>query len=963
MPHLSEQTGTSADNSISFGRFRLIPAQLQLLEANKPVHLGSRALAILIALTERAGELVSKDELITRVWPNTFVEEGNLRVHVAALRRALGDGQAGTRYVANIPGRGYRFVAPVSLTQEPKPPTSRAPGAASGRGLPLPLMRMIGRTDVVSALARHLAERRFVTIVGPGGIGKTTVALAVADNLSASYEDGIRFVDLASLADPTQVPSAVASVLGFTIRSDFPIPGLIALLADKQMLLVLDSCEHVIEAAAVLAVDVLRGAPGVHILATSREPLRAEGERVQRLAPLAFPPASAELTAAKALTYPAVELFVERAAAVLNGFDLSDADAPIVAEICCRLDGIALAIELAAGRVDAFGLRGVAARLDDRFRLLTRGRRTALPRHQTLSATLDWSYDALPDAERLVLRSLGIFTGRFSLEAASAVVTDPRLAGSEVADIVANLVAKSLVTADVAGLSAEYRLLDTTRAYALEKLAENGEREQVAQRHADYYRGLFERAEAECETRPLAEWLAQYGRHLDNLRAALDWAFSKGDASIGVALTAAAVRLWMNLSLMMECRRCVERALSHLESQAGRESPAGREARLHMQLLAALGAAVLLTTGVGPEMHARALAIAETLDDADYQLRSLWGLFVDAFTNGCRYRAALALAERFCGVAGKTTDPANALIGDRMVGVALHVLGDQEDAGRRIKRMLDSYVAPVGQSHVIRFQFDQRVVARVFHCRILWLQGLADKAIRGLEDTVAEARASDHPASLFRALTDAACPVALLADDLTSADAFVNALADLSAAQVIDPWKVWAQCYAGVLLMKRGVIATGLACLRAGLSAMPANAFHMHYTAFLADMAEGLGRAGEPAKGLATIDEALARSERNEERWCVAEFLRIKGELVLLENGPQAAVAADERFQESLDWARRQGALSFELRTSISRARLRRSQGRLVEARALLVPVYNRFSEGFATADLKAARALIDQLA
>ena len=955
---MSEQTGGSAENSISFGPFRLLPARQQLLEADKPVPLGSRALAILIALTERAGELVSKNELITRVWPDTFVEEGNLRVHVAALRRALGDGQAGTRYVTNIPGRGYRFVAPVSLAQESDSPISRTASTVRRRRLPLPLTRMVGRADVVSALARHFSDRRFVTIVGPGGIGKTTVALAAAHTLSDSYEDGIWFVDLASHPDPALVPSAIASVVGLTIHADNPIPSLVSLLTDKQMLLVLDSCEHVIEATAMLAVELLRGARGVHILATSREPLRAEGERVQRLAPLGFPAASPDLTAAKALTFPAVQLFVERAAAVLNGFDLSDADAPVVAEICGRLDGIALAIELAAGRLDAFGLRGVAARLDDRFHLLTRGRRTALARHQTLRATLDWSYDALPDVERLVLRSLGIFTGRFSLEAVSAI-TDARLTVSEVADAIANLVAKSLVTADVAGSIPEYRLLDTTRAYALEKMTEHGERQQLARRHAGYYRQVFERAEAEREIRPLAEWLAQYGRHLDNLRAALDWAFSaEGDAPAGVALTAAAVPLWMNLSLMKECRQHVERALSHLDTQA---SPAPR---LHMQLVVALGVVILNMQGSCPEMHAawaRVLEIAETVADADYQVRALWGLFVDDFTNG-RYRAALARAERLCAIAASMSDPAIGLIGDRMVGVALHILGDQEGARRRIKRMIDRYVAPVGQSHVIRFHFDQSVVARVFHSRVLWLQGLTDQALRSAESAVSEARASDHPASLFRALSEAACPLALSAGDLTSADRFVSALHDLSIEQALDQWKVWAQCLGGMLLIKRGEFVAGLARLRTGLSAMPPNSFHMHYTVFLADIAEAVGRSGEPAKGLATIDEALARSEHNEELWYISELLRIKGELVLLAEGARAAATADEHFRDSLDWARRQGALSLELRTSISRARLRRDQGRVVEARGLLVPVYNRFSEGFASADLKAARALIDQL-
>jgi len=285
-----DRTAASAHHAISFGPFRLVPSQQLLLEDGKPVRLGSRALDILIALAERPNELVSKEDLIARVWPDTFVEEGNLRVHIATLRRALGDGQAGKRYVANIPGRGYRFVAPISLSTEQASQAPPPSAAARTYELPAPPTRMLGRDDIVNSLISQLPQRRFITLVGPGGIGKTTVALAVADRSTASYPDGVRFVDLAPLTDPLLVPSALAFVLGLAIRSDSPIPGLVALLRDKKMLLVLDSCEHVIDAAASLAEQVLRGAPGVHILTTSREALRAQGERVQRLGPLAFQP-------------------------------------------------------------------------------------------------------------------------------------------------------------------------------------------------------------------------------------------------------------------------------------------------------------------------------------------------------------------------------------------------------------------------------------------------------------------------------------------------------------------------------------------------------------------------------------------------------------------------------------------------------------------------------------------------
>ena len=320
----------ASERAVSFGPFRLLPTQRLLLEGDKPVRLGSRALEILIALVERSGEVVGKSELIARAWPGTFVDEGNLKCQVGALRRTLG---ASNRYLVNIPGRGYSFIALVAPADGPK--QSRPPGAAAehANNLPANLTRMIGRTETVNALAGRVPRQPLLTIVGPGGIGKTSVVLAVAEALIGAYEHGVWLIDLAPLSDPRLVPGAVAAVLGLEIRSEDPLSGLTAALRNKQMLLVLDNCEHVVDAAAALASAVLRVAPDIHILATSREPLRVEGERVHRLLPLASPPASTRLTAAEATGFPAVQLFVERAAASLDEFTLRDADAPLVGDI------------------------------------------------------------------------------------------------------------------------------------------------------------------------------------------------------------------------------------------------------------------------------------------------------------------------------------------------------------------------------------------------------------------------------------------------------------------------------------------------------------------------------------------------------------------------------------------------------------------------------------------------------
>jgi predicted ATPase/DNA-binding winged helix-turn-helix (wHTH) protein len=503
---------TSLDRVVSFGPFHLHLDRRLLLEGGRSLRVGSRALEVLIALVERASELVSKDELMAQVWPNTTVEESNLKVHIAALRRALADGQGGNRYIQTVPGRGYRFVAAISPAE--------AAGASSAsvpmprHNLPGMVTRLIGRAGVVSNLVGHVPQQHFVTIVGTGGVGTTSVALATAEALLPDYEDGVWLVELAPLADPGLVPAAVAAALGLEVHAEDPMPELLGAIRERHMLLLLDSCEHVIGSAADLAVTILRDAPRIDILATSREPLRAHGEHVYRLLPLVSPSAKSRPSAAEALAFPAVQLFVNRVAASLGEFELTDADAPVVADICAKLDGVPLAIESAAAQVYAFGLRGVAIYLDDRLRLL-RGHRTALPRHQNLKATLDWSYDVLPEIERLVLRCLGIFAGVFSLEAAIAVVAGHNVPESDIANCVANLIAKSLVVANVSGSGVLYQLLETTRLYAREKLVGSGEFERIARRHTEYYRDLFESVEVDWRTKSTAEISHNYPHNID----------------------------------------------------------------------------------------------------------------------------------------------------------------------------------------------------------------------------------------------------------------------------------------------------------------------------------------------------------------------------------------------------------------------------------------------------------------
>jgi predicted ATPase/DNA-binding winged helix-turn-helix (wHTH) protein len=935
----------SGERAFSFGAFRLLPSRQLLLEGDRPVRLGNRSLEILAALVERAGELVTKRELMARVWPDVVVEESNLRVHITALRKALGEGRPGHRYIANVPGRGYRFVAPVEHSAQMA--LAHSDVMQSTHNLPRSSMSTIGRTDTIGVILRQLREYRIVSLVGPGGIGKTTVALAAADALIAAYEDGIWFVDLAPLRDPQLVPSALAFALGLAIHSQDLVHGVVSHLQDKQLLILLDNCEHVIEAVAPMLEQIVSGAPGVHILATSREPLRLREERVHRLPPLENPPGRSNLTAAEALAFPAVQLFVERAMASREDFELNDADAPIVAEICRKLDGIALAIELAAARMDAFGVHELSALLENGFRLRNQGRRAAPARQQTLAATLDWSYKLLSEDERSILRRLASFAGDFTLDSACALAANDEISASKVVEGVANLVAKSLVMADVSRTAVQYRLLDTTRAYALEKLDEVGESEAVARRHAEHHRDLFAQAAAQSGRRSVTEWFAAYGRKIDDVRAALNWAFSPGgDRSLGVALTVTAIDLWMHRSLWEECRSHIERALADGWGDA--------QSADQMKLYAALSAALLHTRGPRAELAiawTKTLEIAERFKDSEHRLRALWGLSSYHRSRG-NYRTALSFAEQCYDAAGENGDRAAQLAAERLKAAALFHLGDHGEARRLVYRFLAQFAGTADQPwHAARFPYDQRVGALGILSIILWLQGFPDQAVRTAEKTIEEACPRYSGATLCDVLLQSPLPIFLYVGDWAAAERLLAVVRENLTNQERGIDHAKTSCLEGVMRVKQGDLG-GLPSLRQAIAELRAAEFLMRIPEYLGTLAQGLCLDGQREEARDVIDEALEMAERNEERWCLPHLLHIKGEVL----------QSEDHCRQALDLARQQGALSCELRAAMSLAQLWQQDGRNLEAYELLVSVYDRFAEGYQTSDLERARALIDEL-
>jgi predicted ATPase/DNA-binding winged helix-turn-helix (wHTH) protein len=942
--------------SVGFGRFRVLPHRRELLADGQPIKLGGRAFDVLMALIEAGGAVVSKEELMARVWPNQIVEENNLQAQMSALRAALGPDRELIRTVAR---RGYQFTGEARST--PASPEEHVTGEVpSGRpvpvpsttNLPEPVSELIGRDDELREILGLASAHRLVTLTGPGGIGKTRLALAIARRLLPQFADGVWVAELAPLADPSLVAVAVAGAAGLEFPGAISPERVADALSGQQLLVVLDNCEHVIDTAAMMAEALLRANPTAHVIATSREPLNAEGERVYPVPPLALPKAGDD-----PLGYGAVQLFFDRARAAEPHFAPDQRQAARIAAICRRLDGIPLAIELAASRVATLGIEQLAARLDDRFRVLTGGRRTALPRHQTLRATLDWSFGLLTETERVVLRRLAVIAGSFGLDAVSALVASPEIASPDAVEALSSLVTKSLVAVEADHTARRYRLLDTTRAYALEKLAESGERQPVARRHAEFARDVFERAQSEWEGRTTDEWRADYERRIDNLRAALDWAFSpEGDSSIGVALTIASERLWYSLSLIDEYHKRVALARSTLNPGVCGTT------RHEMQLCAILSVVLFNTKGPGPEARAawtEVLKIAERLEDTEYRLRALWGLWYNYISNA-ECQAALTLAERYSHP-GDQVDPADLLIGERMLGTSLYYVGDLPNARYHLEHVLSGCAASLRRVHITRFQFDLPVATRGTLVRVLWLQGFPDQAMRMTKDNIEDARAIDDVVSLFWAL-DAACMVAIAVGDHATAERSAAMLLEHSAQHALGFWQALGHSYEGQVLIARGDVVTGVRALRTGLDELRETRYVLRSPALLGSLAEGMAAAGQLPPALLMIDEALARCEHTDERWSIAELLRVKGELLLLQDAQWSATEAEHHFRQALGWARRQAALSWELRVATSLARLLSNQRRAGEAIETLQPVYDRFTEGFDTTDLRSAKALLDAL-
>ncbi|MBZ9780257.1 winged helix-turn-helix domain-containing protein [Pseudomonas sp. REP124] len=922
-------------NTFTFGPFLLSPSTRILRKDGAEMPLGSRAFDILTALVECNGKVLTCRELMAIAWPDLVVEDSNVRVQVANIRRALGCGQDGARYIASVARRGYCFVAEVARTTT----EAKAPSLFN---FPLPLKGAVGREEAVVELSQAIQDSRLVTVVGGAGVGKTTLAVLVGHGQHDLFQEAIFFVDLSTLDCDEMVAEALACAVGYTSPGAELFPGLLEVLSTRRTLIVLDNCEHLVGAAAALCGRVLEGCSSVSFLATSREALRVSEEFVYLLRPLASPPNTGRLSAQQAMEWPAIQLFMERAreGGVRGG--LSDDDAPIVAALCRRLDGNPHVIGLVASRVGTYGIKGVADLLENQFALHWQGRRDACPRQQTVEAMIDWSHNLLTEHDRQVLYRLSVFCGEFPIGAAVAVASDELFSAFQVAEAIGDLVDKSLVAVSSLNDEVQIRLLETTRAYAATRLAKLQGRDEIARRHALYY------AQQLCihvgrQARPESADALTCAPEIGNVRAAMEWAFtSRQDLALAVEISGMAAPLLLELGLFRECKRCCERALKLLPESL-------RSSSIELGLLES--AAITYYSGGdydGEMTHVveRGLALSRELGDVKSAFQFLAGLHLARMANG-RFAESLSVSEEYAAMACAQGGHDEAVIARWMEGSSRHFRGFQRAAD-------DSYGASVElvARHELRplhyFELKEQVVAGLGMARVKWMRGLPIQGLQLALGAIEESRR--HPDSFYLSAT--LCFPILLGNGLTDlAEKLIQELESVANDYKVAVRSQVVHFLKGLLLHARGSFPAAVVHLRQCLDMLPPPKMSVVRTDALQALAEAQFASGDALAALAAIDEAIDLAEKTDGAFNLADLLRTRVEVMQgLPQGQQEPL--EDMLAQSLDCAREQSALGWELRVALSLARFKASQGRPREARALLEEVYARCSEGFETRDL-----------
>jgi predicted ATPase len=844
---------------------------------------------------------------------------GRLWASVARLNDALGRCSPLAGHVTNHPGQGYQLVR------------TRARGN-----------RLLGRADELARVAELLQAQRFVTIAGPGGIGKTTLARAVAAHCADLYPDGVRFIDLAALAEGRELAGALGAALGIARLTREGLVRLGAFLRGRRMLIVFDCCEHHTAVAAQACEALLRAACGVDILCTSREPLLAQSERIVRLGPIGVPDAGGAEDAAAAVRYPAVQLFVAQAQFDNPaGFVLDDRNAAMICTVCRSVEGVPLALELAASLVRSLGLHALALQTSKWLLEPPGGPAQAGGRHRTLSSMLDWSYDVLAPHEQQVLRALAVFRGGFTLEAAGAVAACATLDPDGVLDIVIELAGKSLVSMGGEGDAYRPRLLDLTREYAFDKLAASGGLHAVQAHHAHWLCTLADRLDGDWMTLSRQAWLALYGPWVDDFLSAIDWALGPGrEPLLGARLAGIGFSLGDQVGLAREFHERVQRALEAIARMADVPAPV----RLRLNFVSADGPG-LSAMGLLRLMGKAEWVVKLARDSGSPMLQgasliAIWGY---PYVRG-DYPNSLASAQRIAQAARAGADPYLELIGQRTMAQSLHYMGRHAEAHRCAALALsnaDLRIPLAYQPSPVQVGTSVRIVL----ARLLWMEGAADRALAMSEEALVLSE-SDRPSAMCQVLATAAVPVALWRGDTAHAAGLVRRLRERAEGHGMGFWIEWAQRFEDAL-----AVIEGAADPRSLPSFDDRHDFFAKCRDHLVTFSTRL-----------LSDEAIMRCETGLVAWCLPELLRAQAVRCLAADALDGDGAAAKLLRRAMAVARGQGAPAWSLRSATSLASLYQRQGAQAQARAALEPVLAGCREGQATADLRAAHALMRTL-
>jgi len=902
-----------------FGPFIANESQHRLERSGQVVPLGARAFDLLLHLLHHAGQLVEKHTLLSAVWNDVVVEEASVRVHMSLLRKALGtpgDHDGCREWITTVPLRGYRFNGkPQRHEQEDDSPDRSQSRCGTMAQLPftpppLRLTGLVGRDPEVSAVLTALESHRLVTIVGAGGIGKTSVAIRVAEQLQSGNTVQVAFVDLAPLISSDHVLGTMVRSLGMTADLPDPLQAITKNLAGRDVLLLVDNCEHVLDALIHPIPLLLAALPRLHILATSREPLRLAGESVLRLPTLSVPDNDPP-TLDQALRWSSVELLVERALAA-GSAAFSEPEAPLLARISRRLDGIPLAIELVAARLGAQPVEDLALRLDDHMRLHSTGYRSSLPRHRTLAATLDWSTALLDPDELRVFRRLSMLRGNFDIESALGV-TAVDMEREQAFDALISLVEKSLIFFDGSDAAACYRLLDTTRSYAADLLEKSGEREAMLQQHGRFMLDLMKTATSKLPILSAEAWSERYAHHLDNVRFALgNCVTGQNGLQTAAALLTASQPLWFHLSRVAEYRDRTAATLALVEQQ--KEPDIETQTRLLIALVVALLHADALDPSLG-EICRRGLVGAQLLQSRELERQVLWARSMHDMFRG-EYTIAWQQAQTLLSTAQMWSDPAALNLALRVSSMTSHFRGRFDEARHYSEAALplNRDQARTGNNTV---GVDPLVAVQTNLMRTLWIQGKTAQALDLANEAVERGTAARHAVSTCVALYGA-CPVALWSGEIELASRWIHLMHEEAQRGGLVGWLRYANWYRQGLQLHTA--ADPESHIRK-VSAQLASYHEAHRELLVTFCPEWID------------DSMIERVTSGGGLWVAAEVWRAAGRL---SEQKEQLQEAEGFYLRAIDVARQQSAGAWKLRAAMSLARLWAGQGQLHRGISLL---------------------------